>query len=269
MQRLFRHLKLAILLRRHFENFWLILLLRTGIVKLPYFSYCIRKDDKNFSMLARPTTSSVGDIFVLREVLVEEVYRDVCTTLKTKNIRMVDIGANIGAFTVWANAVFGVREAFCFEPVPDSFRLLDFNLCQNGCANAKIFECAVGGRTRTEKIFTNKNRSATTDIYSGDHSTDAKTIPVISFEEWLRQVEGNFDLLKMDCEGAEWEIIRNTAAQHFERFQIIVAEVHPDPEKTQEIPEFKPAMEKFGFQTLRWDNKSNGLYIGSRNAPKS
>lgn len=219
-------------------------------------------------MLARPTTSSIGDIFVLREVLVEEEYQDISTVLKTKDIRLVDVGANLGAFTVWANAVFGVREAFCFEPEPDSFRLLGFNLALNGCAGAKALECAIGGVTRTAKIPVKTSVPAAANIYSSDHSPQAKTVPVISFEEWLGRVNGDFDLLKIDCEGAEWEIMRHTAAQHFNRFQTVVVEVHPDPEGKQEIPEFRLAMEKFGFLTARWDNKPFGLYIGHRAVPQ-
>ena len=46
-------------------------------------------------------------------------------------------------------------------------------------------------------------------------------------------------LLKMDCEGAEWEIIRQTDPQQFARFQAVVAEVHDDPEHKQSVTEFK------------------------------
>jgi hypothetical protein len=89
---------------------------------------------------------------------------------------------------------------------------------------------------------------------------------VIAFEKWLREIEGGFDLLKMDCEGAEWEIIRDTDPQQFARFQVAVVEVHNDPEHKQSVPEFKQSMENLGFRTVRWDNKSHGLYVGTRNA---
>ncbi len=216
-------------------------------------------------MLARPTTSSLGDIFILREVLVEEAYQDLCPLLKSRDIRLVDIGANLGTFVVWTNAVLGVREAFCFEPQPDSFRLLGFNLSRNGCAGVKTFECAVGGTSRTAKIPIYTDVPPATNIYGDGSFSQFKTVPVISFEEWLSKVEGNFDLLKIDCEGAEWEILRNTPARCFNRFQVIVLEVHPDPEHKQEVSEFKSLAEKLGFQTVRWDNRPCSLYIGKRN----
>jgi len=258
------HLKSAAEIRRHFENPWLIILLRLGVIKSPYFLYRIHKETRSYEMLARPTTTSCADLFVLREVLVEEAYKDALALLPAKNIRLVDIGANLGSFTIWTHRVVGVREAFCFEPEPDSFRLLNFNLSLNDCPAAKTLPCAVGGESRMIKISLKKTSPGGTSIYAGDTSSGAKTVPVIAFEKWLREIEGGFDLLKMDCEGAEWEIIRQTDPRQFARFQVVVAEVHDDPEKKQLVPEFKQAMETLGFRTVRWDNKTQGLYVGTR-----
>jgi FkbM family methyltransferase len=261
LQTLFYHLKVAMILQRHFENFWLILLARFGIVRLPYFLYRIHNQGRSYSLLGRPTSSSAGDIFVLREVLVEEIYKDALARVDAKDLRIVDIGANIGAFTVWTNTVYRVREAFCFEPEPESFRLLNFNLANNGCTMAKTYPFAVGGTPRLVKLASNRNMPAAANIYD-EAPDDGQTVAVISFGEWLSKVEGNFEILKMDCEGAEWEIIRQTDSQQFARFQMVVVEVHPDPENKQAIADFRPAMEKFGFETLRWDDKSFGLYVG-------
>jgi|ERR1700722_4257891 len=258
------HLKVGLKIHRHFENPWLIILLRLGFIKSPYFLYRIHNGTRNYAMLARPTTSSAGDIFVLREVLVEETYKDALALLTARNIRLVDIGANLGSFTIWTHRVLGVREAFCFEPEPDSFRLLNFNLFLNDCSTAKAVECAVGGAERMIKISLDKSSPAGANIYETAASSEAKTVPVIAFEKWLREIEGSFDLLKMDCEGAEWEIIRQTDPEQFARFRVVVAEVHADPENKQSVTEFKQSMENLGFRTVRWDNKSHGLYVGTR-----
>jgi FkbM family methyltransferase len=263
----FAHLKVLAKIRRHFENPWLIMSLRLGVIKAPYFLYRIRKDNQRYAMLARPTTTSAGDIFVLREVLVEETYKDALALVTARNIRLVDIGANLGSFTIWAHRVLGVREAFCFEPEPDSFRLLNCNLSLNDCPMAKTLACAVGGAARMIKISLDNSSPAGANIYGGGAaSPEAKTVPVIAFEKWLREIEGGFDLLKMDCEGAEWEIIRQTDARQFARFRVVVAEVHADPENKQAVPEFKKSMEDLGFRTVRWDNKDHGLYVGTRDA---
>jgi FkbM family methyltransferase len=259
----FYRLKLAMTLWRHFENFWLILLIRLRIVRLPYFLYRIRGEGRAYSMLGRPTASSSGDIFVLREVLVDEIYKDAVASVNGEDLRIVDIGANIGAFMVWSNTVFRLREAFCFEPEPESFRLLGFNLSQNGCTTVRTYPFAVGGTPRMVKLAVNKNVPAAANIYD-EAQNDGQMVAVISFCDWLGKTEGDFDLLKMDCEGAEWEIVRHMDCQQIARFQTVLVEVHPDPENQQAIADFEPAMKKLGFETVRWDNKSFGLYVGRR-----
>lgn len=259
------HIKSVGEIRRHFQNPWMIVLFRLGLISSPYFLHRIRKENRSYAMLARPTTTSSADLFVLREVLVQEAYKEALALLPSKNIRMVDIGANLGSFTIWTHRVLGVREAFCFEPEPDSFRLLNFNLSLNDCSGAKPFPCAVGGAARTIKIALKKSSPGGTSIYDPAASSEGVDVPVIAFEQWLCDTPGSFDLLKVDCEGSEWEIIRQTNPKHFARFRVLVAEVHEDPEKKQSVSEFKQSMENLGFRTVRWDDKSQGLYVGVRN----
>jgi hypothetical protein len=60
--------------------------------------------------------------------------------------------------------------------------------------------------------------------------------------------------------------LEKTDPQEFARFRVFVAEVHDDPEKKKSVSEFKGLMEKLGYRTVRWDNKSQGLYVGVRDA---
>ena len=57
----------------------------------------------------------------------------------------------------------------------------------------------------------------------------------MALSEWLGQTPGAFDLLKMDCEGSEWEIVRQTRPSDLARFRAVVAEVHEDPEGQQPV----------------------------------
>jgi FkbM family methyltransferase len=252
-------------LRQHFENPLLIAMLRLGFVKLKYFPYAINKGRNSYLMLGRPTTSSMADLFVLREVLVEETYRDLLALLPRKGLRVVDIGANLGSFTIWLSQSAKVDEAFCFEPEPDSFRLLRLNLANNGCGFARALDKAVGGKARDARISLREDSPGGTNIYRtapDGNGTQGNAIEVVAFSEWLKQTPGAFDVLKMDCEGAEWEIVRGTSQAEFARFGAVIAEVHPDPERLNSIEDFASLMESRGLQTVRWDGKSQSLYLG-------
>lgn len=267
MSNLAAHLRSFWRLRQNFENPLLIALLRLGFVKLKYFPYAISNGRNSYLMLGRPTTTSAADFFVLREVLVDETYRDVLPLLPQKALRVVDIGANLGSFTIWLSQTARVDEAFCFEPEPDSFRLLRFNLANNGCGFARTLDQAVGGRSRAAQITLKEDSPGGTNIYRTASDPDhpqGNAIQVVGFSEWLRQTPGVFDLLKMDCEGSEWEIVRGTSQPEFARFGVIVAEVHGDPEGLHAVEDFAGLMESRGFRTVRWDRKPQGLYVGVR-----
>jgi FkbM family methyltransferase len=251
--------------RRHFQNPWLILLLRFGIIKMPYFLHRITKDACRYAILARPSTPASAELFILREVLIWEGYADVLPLLPKQNIRLLDIGAHVGCFTLWLHRRLGVREAFCFEPETDSFRLLNFNLSLNECPMAKTIPCAVGGASRMAKFALDKSSHAGNSLYvENSAGVETKPVKVIALGEWLETIEGEFDLLKMDCEGAEWEILDRTNPRQFARFGALVAEIHGDPAQRRQVSEFKEMAEKVGFRTVRWDNKAHGLYIGVR-----
>jgi FkbM family methyltransferase len=257
-------------LHRHFENPYLIALLRLGFVKLWYFPYKIHKGRSSYVMLARPSATSLADLFVLREVLVQETYRDVLPLLPRRGLRVLDIGANLGSFTIWLSQAAKVDEAFCFEPEPDSFRLLRFNLARNGCGFAHALEKAVGGESRTAQIALKEDSPGGTNIYSpaaGGEHPQGSAIQVVALSEWLGQTPGVFDLLKMDCEGSEWEIVRQTSPSDLARFRAVVAEVHADPEGLEPAERFGARLESAGFRTVRWDQKATGLYVGVRDSP--
>ena len=256
-------------LRQHFENPYLIALLRLGLVKLECFPYTIHKGKNSYVMLARPATTALADLFVLREVLVEETYREVLPLLPQKGLRVVDIGANLGSFTIWLSQAAKVEEAFCFEPEPGSFQLLGFNLARNGCGFAHALDMAVGGQSRTASISLKQDSPGGTNIYGPSPDGErprGSAIRVVALSEWLGQTPGTFDLLKMDCEGSEWEIVRQTSRSDLARFRAVIAEVHADPEEGQPVEQFGALLEAVGFRTVRWDRKAFGLYIGARDS---
>jgi FkbM family methyltransferase len=251
---------------RHFGNPCLVALLRAGLVKLRYFPYTIRKGQNSYLMLARPSTTSLADLFVLREVLVAEAYREVLPLLPNRGLRVVDIGANLGSFTIWLSRAAQVDEAFCFEPEADSYRLLRFNLANNGCGFAQALEKAVGGQARRVCVALKEDSPGGTSIYNAPAAAQQRghEIEVVALGDWLEQTAGSFDLLKLDCEGSEWEIFRRTSPSAFSRFGAVVAEVHEDPEGLAPVEEFGALVEACGFRTIRWDRKSKTLYLGVR-----
>lgn len=256
-------LKSLIVTIRAFKNPLLIILARLGLISVPYFVYRFHSGNHSYAMLGRPATTSMADLFVIKEVFIHETYKGLLPYLPNNQLRIVDIGANLGSFTIWLNHKIGVREAYCFEPEPDSFAILRFNLSINRCIGYSTIQCAVGGLARTINISLKKSSPGGTTIY-GDSETQGDIVDVVSFASWLGRIDGDFDILKMDCEGAEWEIFDQTKLEYFSRFQIFIAEIHHDPISNRPVDHFRIIAESKGFRTIHWDNRIQGIYMGIR-----
>src|SRR5215211_6261510 len=128
----------------HFEQPLRTLLMRLGLPHAERASFRIHKAGKHYTMTGRPRR---GDIWLLREVLVEETYRSLLPFLPEGPLRYVDVGAHIGSFTAWLHSHRPLREGFCFEPDDESFALCKENLRANGVNNVTLSREALGGRT--------------------------------------------------------------------------------------------------------------------------
>lgn len=245
---------------RHFDSPLFVLASRMGWPALSHFSYQLSVDGTHYSMLGRPTH---GDLWVMREVLIEQTYKQLLPLLPARPLRVVDVGAHIGSFTVWLQRKHGISEAFCFEPDFDSFTLCEFNLRRNGCP-AIVQQRALGGRTREEDFWSDTTTAARHSLQrrSTSSTAAARRVQVVGFVEWLRTVPGRFDVLKLDCEGAEWELL-DEAADAFSRFDIVVAEVHHDPTGAQrDARSIGALLANQGFTTVN----TAGLYLARQGA---
>lgn len=231
----------------HFRSPALTFLIRLGFLKADYCSYDLRKNGYNYRVLGRPLG---GDHRIIREVLIDETYAPVLPVLPNKPLRVLDVGAHIGSFMIWLTAHKTVGEAHCFEPEPDSFNLCRFNLARQ--ASVRVNMAALGGKARRSAIFIDPKAHARSTIIEGmgrDANTESADTMVLSLADWMASHQNTWDLLKMDCEGAEWEILR-ACPEVFLRFSVIVAEIHHDPVENRTSADFATAIQKLGFKII-------------------
>jgi len=120
---------------------------------------------------------------------------------------VVDIGAHVGVVSVFmAKRYPGIR-LLCYEPVPENFERLARNLQANG-VTASAFNYGVSGDGRDLVIRGDlaMNSGGSGAFVDGDIICIAPTVTLRDiFEE--HEID-RVALLKIDCEGAEYEILR-------------------------------------------------------------
>ncbi|WP_135820882.1 FkbM family methyltransferase [Halostella litorea] len=153
---------------------------------------------------------------------------------------IVDIGANIGYFTVvFASLVGNQGHVYAFEPVAESVDILNKNLSTNGHSNVTIEHAAVSDSGGETAIFGNENQRGHSSILSPVHENDEElgTVQTTTIDTYFTDTV--VDFMKIDAEGAEPRIISG-AEDCLESHQPkILMELNPtlwesDPEDTIE-----------------------------------
>lgn len=173
------------------------------IIKMP-------APDPRYYFNVRPLSQS--DMVVVREIWSENVYEVFDGDLADTGI-VVDIGANIGAFGLYA-AKLGAKKVVFVEPEPHNLELLRMNIADN----AKHSDCefivdehGVAGRLAVGYIDDKHGDSKVTDIVTGNslQSYDNKErVQLVTLDQLFKDHKLEYiDVLKIDIEGLEGDVI--------------------------------------------------------------
>jgi len=175
------------------------------------------------------------DIISVFVVFVREDYGHI-----TPGCTVVDIGANIGIFSLYA-AHEQAAKIYAYEANTASLHCLLQNIEANHLENVIIpMQYAVIG-SPGDKVRFPVAPSAYNAIITRDVSTEFEWVDTIGLPAIL-EVTGSINLLKLDCEGAEYGILFSAGADVYSRIQNIRLEYHSRREQ-----EIQNHLAKFGY----------------------
>lgn len=120
---------------------------------------------------------------------------------KLNNIKsIVDVGANQGMFLIAARQIFPKAQMIAYEPNYNLEGVLNHNARQ---LQAKVYLEAV----MKNDCMVNLNFTGS-DLATTAKQSNSGLVPGISLQTVLDR-SGNIDILKLDCEGAEWGLLEN------------------------------------------------------------
>jgi len=192
---------------------------------------------------------SFWDQMVMTEVFFKNVYDGYKKTIDPKII--IDIGANIGCFSLRASYDHKDAKIYAWEPFQENFNLLQININNNNLLKRiKIFEFAVGAENLVTmlKVDTNVFNSGGGHLITNEEKQSAIShvtpVGVMDFESVLNITRhDDIDLVKMNIEGGEYHLLLDNPSEVIKRVKVYVGESH---DKNKDEKMFK-RMEEDGY----------------------
>ena len=235
--------------------------------------------------------------YLYQELFVDRVYARHNIVLND-DACVVDIGANIGLFTLFIQQQCPKATIYSFEPAPHAFEKLKSNAALY-CQNANLFNCGLSGSDKLE-TFTFYPNSSVFSGFHADKKDDEQAIRAVilnmlqqvnagseaelerladefmpgrleveSFQAQLRTLSSvieehnieRIDLLKLDAEKSELPVLQGIKDHHWSIIQQMVVEVHD--QEGSIIRQVKQLLQDKGFELIVEEEtllQGSGLY---------
>ena len=193
-----------------------------------------------------------GDLGVVNEAFILNPYLGAGSLDVPEDAVVVDIGANIGDFSLQMAKRCPSGKVIAVEPVAEHVRILRDHVTMNECRHVICVHSAIGAVEGVTEI-------SVAGVQSRRHA-DGAQVEQVRQTTLLRLLDEHalqhVDLLKLDCEGAEWDILP-AAETAFPRIRQICMEYHCERGWTPErLAEW---LRGHGYRVWHTSGQWNGL----------
>jgi FkbM family methyltransferase len=167
------------------------------------------------------------------EIFAEDCYRlnSFLGPLTARPIQVIDIGGHIGTFSCRLTQLHPHATVMAFEPSATTAGYLRRNVAQNGVADrVTVVERALARTTGSASFEDNGAGSGHNGLVSANHrAAGAKEVSTITFDEATAATAAPIDVVKIDCEGGEYDLVLGSSPSSWESVRRVVIEFHPVP----------------------------------------
>lgn len=177
---------------------------------------------------------------------------------------VIDIGANVGFFSLAAFSRYPKAEVHAFEPHPFNFEVLQKYKDHYSSYKWNIYDMAISDSNGHIKLNTStldgfSTMTSTVANKAKHHSFEKKSVRLDTFlkDKNIKKV----DYLKMDCEGSEYDILYALSKETFDMIQVICLETHLEKENNQNNKSMASFLKGHGFKLVRKEGSDHTGYI--------
>ncbi len=177
---------------------------------------------------------------LINEIFIDEIYK---FTTNTRNPIIIDCGANIGLATIYFKNIYPDSIIYSYEPDPDIFKTLKFNVKSYNFDNVHIVNKAIS-------ISDGYCEFLSDGSLSGMISTASKTNVISVKTERLKNILSSFskiDFLKIDIEGHE-DVVIDDIIDELPKVHNLFLEYHSFVNKPQNLGHILQILTNAGFR---------------------
>ncbi len=232
-------------MRRTFSN-WPAVFARLALASLGLKRGDIATRERSGSVLRSPATRSSW--WPIYEMLAEDLYR--LGALAGPELAagevIVDVGAHLGASALALSKRFPAARLLCAEPNPVAFSYLKWNVSSNRLP-AELLNVAVGASAGRVTLYGSDDASceASTTFERPGRRLEVEMVP---FARLVAEAPGPVRVVKLDCEGAEHEIVASSPAATWDDVYLVLLEYHSRADEAAPLESLERRLDALGFE---------------------
>jgi len=191
------------------------------------YEYKIRNRIVKFSVEDPYSASFVG--YYLNNKVYEPEAVELLAQQLTPHDVFVDVGANIGYFTVVLGVCMPGIKLVAFEMGHENFRILERNIELNGLTDVQTFEGAVSDRSGTLFHQDSAVGNAVLKIMEENmgNNPDVVSVKSVSLDDFFAAKTEKPTFIKIDVEGAEMKVLQGMSGLLKNNSLKLLIEIHP------------------------------------------
>ncbi|MEO7444377.1 MAG: FkbM family methyltransferase [Ferruginibacter sp.] len=193
---------------------------------------------------------------VFKEIFMEDVYNISSMTSRLPTYPVViDIGANAGFFDLLLLSKVPGARIYAYEPIEANTTFFEAVIKSNPGLeeNIDLHRMAVTGTEKDQiDLFAadTEDSQVVASVFEGFNKENLSrtTVPAITLEKIIHKHNlERIDILKMDCEGSEYDIIYNSPPEVIKMARHLAIEIHDIDERNQNFRSLKKYIEGLGY----------------------
>ncbi len=178
---------------------------------------------------------SKEEFLILKEIFIEKEYNFIVN----EDCVLIDIGTNVGMASIFFSQFDFIHKIYAFEPVKDTFEIANKNFKANKISKiVEFYNFGLGKEVRDEQFLFRRQAKGNSGIrgklsYSFKNRNDIefRTVNIKNATKTLSPIiaenKSSKIVIKMDCEGAEYEILNDLNENNIlGQIAIIILEWH-------------------------------------------